>query len=181
MNTSTDVVFKDQSANNLVYCLYKGLIDVTDLTIITEKTVQVSGITIRLGIIGASHFMQITDSNTLSLTEVFACKQPSCEKQKPYLQFPLQDCLQKQFLQMKNPMMRYETYIDTLDWDVGLEKLIADRSCDWLIKLVYDFPGYEHATTALFLSEEDVGLTLITYHCYPNEKIIVKTKTTLQK
>lgn len=181
MNKSTHVVFQDQSANDLLYCLYKGLINVTDLMIITEKTVKINEFTIRLGIIGASHFMQVTDSNALSLTEVFACKQPSGNQQKPYFQLPLQDCLQKQFLQMKNQIIRYETYIDTLNWDVGLEKLTADRSCDWLVKLVYDFPGIENATTALFLKENDAGVTLITYHCYPNEKTIVKTKTTIEK
>lgn len=182
MEKTNQIKFQDQSANELIYCLYNGLIAVKDLMILTEKSYNNEQYNIRIGIIGASHFMQLyNSSNTIVVTEVFACKQPnSPNTQKPYFCFPLKECLKKQSILLKNDILLYETKIYSQNWEKGQDSLKKSQSKANILQLAYDFPGYEDACTALFLQKKNNDTVLVTYHCYPNEQKIIKTKTTIK-
>lgn len=180
MNNPQNIEFQDQFASTLLYCLYNGLIDVSDLTILTEKTYVCHEHTIRIGIIGASHFLQLSNNtHSVNVTEVFACKQPTT-KSEPYFYLPLSHCLKKREILFRDHGLQYKTKIYDYDWEYGFKDLNLNKEKQHLDYLEYNFPGYKDACTVLFLDKNSQEIKLSTFHCYPNEKRVIKTETIIK-
>ena len=70
--------YVDQSADDLVLCVYDGIPVLTEgVHVFREQEAEIAeGITVRLGIIGASHFLSCIVNDAFSMTEMLACSKP---------------------------------------------------------------------------------------------------------
>jgi hypothetical protein len=184
------IPYVDQSASGLRFYLVAGAVDVEPFTVIATRQLQWNHHKIEMGILGASHFLRIECGDSDVLSEVFACAEVDLErsfiKSAPFSDLPAQ-------VQVPFEGMRYRFSPRLVCWEDGaaelceLRKQIAESSVErrtWGLEHQFpSLPGDDETKPPLTLLWAKVGgqFTLKTAHCYPNEKQIVFTTTTLSK
>jgi len=194
-----DASFADQSTRALNLCAFSGAPDLSELTssrlitIYAEKTVEVfPGVTVRLGIIGESHFWSLR-SGDFEFMEILACVE------LPPLSVPsIRIASVTEFFAKKGNLLaasfppleysfRSHVVSGAEEAAAGLANFLrgeqemkqepADEPAD--ITLRHTFPGGEKPgaflpQTALWFSVPERGMyVLTTAHAYPNENAVV--------
>jgi hypothetical protein len=182
--------YVDQSARDLRFYLVSGEVDVAALTILRDCEFSFCGRSVRIGILGASHFVCLKDGNEEPLYEVFACAELTLSGS--YLHGgPLGKLRPDVRVQIGGIDYSFEQRLvfwpEASDELHSLTELVEDAPNEGhSYGLIYEFPAigmvlYKprtlvHADIASTLPET---LVVKTAHCYPNEGTVVFTKTTL--
>lgn len=182
--------YVDQSASGLRYFLAASSLDVTPFEVIKTASFNWEHRTIEMGILGASHYLQIDWGDNRVLTELFACANPAIDvafiKSAPFTDLPVQH-----LVSFADKQYRFTPRL--VSWEDGraeleaLERSIAQAdnvNRAWGLKHQFpSLPEDDHTKPPLTLAYARVGaeLNLKTAHCYPNEEQIVFTTTSLSK
>ncbi|MBI3020003.1 MAG: DUF2617 family protein [Parcubacteria group bacterium] len=193
--------YVDQSANDLVLCIYDGTPVLTeDVRVFREQEAEIAeGITVRLGIIGASHLFSCSVESSFSMTEMLACSKPLAFNGF-LLHAPLAMLARgRKRIPLAVPFpggeYSFRGYIQnasegTLARVAQLKNRMKEgASKDGSIVLSYDFSDFdggntEHAfppETLVYFSWVPGGpAQLYTVHTYPNEGKLAFTKSVLR-
>jgi hypothetical protein len=181
--------YVDQSASGLIFYLTQGDVDVHALTVLASTEVSWDSYTVEAGILGASHYLRIRKECDVSLVEVFACAELNL-KTPLIVSGPL-GTLETKVNSRIGPLI-YSFEPRRMTWEKGrneltqLTKAVEDAKVSpCRFGLSFEFPctvrdGKKAVTLVLgdFISSQFI---LRTAHCYPNENVIVFTRTTLEK
>ena len=178
--------YADQSAHDLRFYLVSGVVDVASLTVLTTAGFKWKQRDIRIGILGASHFLSVTEPDGSSLYEVFACAEIKIEypliKSGPLgrLQSTVESHVGGLLYTFKPRLVTSGAgAVELQELTALVRGALSGRDC---YGLVFLFPQSARETlppVTLVLAEVGEGLRLRTAHCYPNEQIIVFTETTI--
>jgi len=160
----------DQSSKNLKFILTKK--DITKkLTIIKESKTRITEkYFIEMAIIGESHFYILKNKEEIELIEIFAC-------------VPFDGDLYNKKIEDKETNIKYETK------NIKYKSKINIIENDYLNKieniedivLSFEFPMNKSdlfpPKTIISMKKNENKVIIKTLHCYPNEKIIVETKS----
>jgi hypothetical protein len=181
--------YEDQSADQLRLTLCTGLMDLKQFLILQQGQIQTPFGTLKVGIIGASHFWHFDFGGENSLYEVFACT-PVKAAQKRVSMGPLKEVAGNLDL----------TFFGNLSYHFNLEKRPLQPALAEILKietkppatgsgllLSHTFPAQENSETlppkTLILVQgiSARSCQIKTFHGYPNNQQVVITKTTLTK
>jgi hypothetical protein len=188
----TELVYLDQSADALQLNLVQGAVDKDSLTVLCTGWLGAYDERIEAGILGASHYLEVSVDGQVVLTEVFACV-AGVQSEAPLLfRGDLQDASS---IRKHVPTMQYDFRARKLNWKR------AEREFDRLVNnarnahqrhrlgLVYAFPEQEGISypfpplTAVYccLDQKTLAVNVQTIHAYPNEDALVFTETILNR
>jgi len=174
------IIYQEQSVEELEYNLVSGANIDLDLTILDKQEINFKGGKLNLVIIGSSHYARVNLSNTKNFTEILACINLEEEvnsinntkllnKDEFRLEYNLEDnsCYQFNLQTLLLNQKQYQKFN---------EGLVSNRSnC-----LHHIFPSnFGLAITAIEYEVMDDRIKWLTYHSYPNQFKIVKTKSIL--
>jgi hypothetical protein len=184
-----DLVYQDQSADELRLTLCMGSLDQNQFTILQSGTLQTSFGTINAGIIGASHFLHFDFGCGDNLYEIFAC----IDVESPGKLFnygPFLDDI-GQVDRIFFNKISYSFNLQRSTMAVGraeMERIEADiYAKNQGLGLVYTFPQTETsklitAKTIVLVQEVSQNQWHIkTVHAYPNDQQLVFTNTTIME
>ncbi|MBR8744321.1 DUF2617 family protein [Nocardiopsis sp. MG754419] len=166
MRASISAPFIDTNADDLVWTLEHPLVDP-----LATRTVQVSGVTVELRVLGASHQV-VLGAGTGALVETVACL-PGVPGGLPgNAEHPLPGVGDYRFDSVVESLSR----TDLARRVEGIQQETSDSPGG----LIVAFPGDPLAVTALHLtSGSGVSLFWRTWHAYPQSGELVTTTTTL--
>ncbi len=185
--TATTIKYADQSARALQFYLLAGPVDVNALTVLRELHRDWNGNRVRIGILGASHFISLTTKSGRVFNEVFACAKLDVE---PSVRSGPLGSLQANVV-TKLDGLRYTFTPRLTSWGEGHAELqkLADRVVGVCqageVGTTFAFPGVEGdariPSTLIHASFKRSEFSVWTAHSYPSEEEIVFTKTTIQE
>ncbi len=169
----------DQSAKDLRFTLALEAVDERQFTLLRRQNFITPWISVTMGVIGESHFL-IFRAGNITLSEVFACMEVRTNITPITYGKP-------RAVEIKIADLGYRFVPRITPWEEGLEALNelhyhALQGCDR--GLHCEFPATEDGrvpTTVLVASVKDDVLTVRTAHAYPNEDLIVFTRTMVER
>lgn len=178
--------YVDQSAHDLRFYIVNGVVDVAALSVLAIASFEWKQRSIRIGILGASHFLSVTERDGSSLYEVFACADLKIEL--PLVKSGPLGKLQSK-VEARTSGLIYTFKPRLVTSEAGSAELARLTS---RVKRASEMRG-QHGLKFLFpqnsptslppitLVYAEVGemLRLQTAHCYPNEQTVVFTETTI--
>lgn len=184
----THLVYQDQRAEDLRLTLAEGSVDKEQLNIICSGKVELPHATLEGGIIGGSHYLELSVGGTEIFTEVFACTEVVAEHQ----------CFRGSLSEIGSITKRFGDLVyrfraRKLTWNQGrvefedLEKAIASSTFDYQLGLVFVFPrstgdGFSPVTMVYAkLDPQRLNIKVKTLHAYPNESTLVFTETVINR
>ena len=185
------LVYADQSASILRLNLVQGSVDKSNFNILCTRELKSGLEGLRLGIIGASHYFELVDSQgEVVLTEVFACVDLDNPRR-----VVIADNIQKNYsAQYVFPGFDYRIDLELKNWEEGMWIFHALRDSIEIetpksVGLSFEFPGSEKSANPDFLpltlvkaiAADDFGFKIETIHAYPNEDMLVYTSTSLRR
>jgi hypothetical protein len=169
------IKYEDTSHKTLGLGLASGNIDVSNLSVISTKTVG----NIEFGILGASHYVKIHNGPD-TLNEIFACRKLNGDVRY----YSIND-LNNQSINTQNRYFNYEFKVEVIDDKKFIDALIkefedadANNYGDSLMEL---FPTKGEvpfkACTYINVKESEHFTRVQTIHTYPEENTIVYTES----
>ncbi len=188
------LIYQDQSADDLQLCLVQGGIQKEKLSILCTDSIISGGAYLEIGIIGASHFWQLTDPfGTYCLAEVFSCVQDYSFAGKNKTIILTLDDAKNISRTFDHISYRFHSEKKTMQSGKGKMYALIDKIQSGVLSnkaeeagLMYTFPqiveGDIPPTTVVCAMFDPCGkrITVETIHAYPNEDTIVFTKTMLE-
>ena len=196
--------YVDQSSRGLNFCVYDGIPDLTGrVRFFREQRAELpGGVSIHLGIIGASHIFSIArdaGSGSFQMTEVLACTEPLVSDEL-MLNVPLVEVVREKKNnqpEMSSSAFEYSFWgsiedanKETLARVAQLKsRMRAGAGSGNSIALGYDFSGHGDGSIACpFPPETLVYFSLVkngpvllsTVHTYPNEGKLVFTRSSIR-
>jgi hypothetical protein len=176
--------FEDQSVNDLILNIVNGETDINSLTVLTRETLENDETTVTYGIIGASHYVVVTDKETGNvITEVFACVDlESAPDIKSY------KAVDNKFLSHEVNMFKHEFIFSVLQSDSDLfnerfNQEIENGQSD--TGSIFSFPKRENdlfdATTTINITLDEDRVIVESMHGYPNEEKLALTMSVITK
>lgn len=168
----------DQSAKDLRFTLALEAVDERQFTVLRRQNLITPWISVSMGVIGESHFL-IFRAGDITISEIFACMEVKTNSTPIISGRP-------EAIETKVADLGYRFVPRITPWQEGLEALNElhhhvlqgrDRG------LHCEFPATEDGrvpTTALVAKMKGDTLTVRTAHAYPNEELIVFTRTTVE-
>jgi len=183
-----DILYQDQSANNLRLSLIRGPINSAQHFDVLDTGSMEFGIGyIKADIIGASHVINFKIRG-FEFSEIFACVEPKIGGRR-LVYGPLKDFSADHISYgFKKEHVKYSFSARISDWDEGEETLnncekyaIACGNRTGRIGLVREFPSKDanHAPKTIVTVWHNERIQVETVHSYPNERRIVFTKTSI--
>lgn len=178
-------LFEDISYKVLQLTVTSGQANLSKLNIFKETKTYIStlGLTIHAGIIGTSHFVQLTQDNGQCFTELFACETLEGEQPEPLCYLPIEAL--NDSVQLESQPFLYEFDCKRQDYD----KTALDIT-NWanyenqnqpLIFLDFDFnttqQGVPPSRTILVVHQKENGIAIQTVHEYQEENAIIVSKS----
>lgn len=181
----SNVVYKKQSVTGLEYKLLLSPDLNIKFNILKNRVIDWQGVTLDFSIIGSSHFVKVDTADENKLIELIACIESKdtadgvVVQQDRLANFP--DYI---FARRFNGSYQYsfssQSIEDSVRDDQEFRKKYIDNSCD--IYLEYIFPSIEDlAVTSIEVTRGDRQLSWVTYHSYPEEKMIIRTQSRLER
>jgi len=176
----------EQSAGSIRLCVVKGSFDYAQLTILSEENITWNNILVRIGVLGESHFIQFTTGIEV-LNEVCACiSVVTLEESEVFVNDFLPNVNEKSLT------THFSDFVYTFDfgyhtWEKGIKLLgkltERDREEKNVFEITHTFPANNkkcaEPVTQIFVIQKEI-LQISTFHTYPNEQIIVSTKSILK-
>jgi len=186
------LVYTDQSADELRLNLVRGAVDKEKLTVLCTGVIDLpfkSGGQLEVGIIGASHYVELKNSvDNVLLTELFACVK--CVELNPQERMLTAFLHEVGAVKKRVNGLEYEFESHKTMWKQSsqdfctLSNAVASRLANHQLGLVYAFPKAKNdkfpPTTLVYaelLNQKAIGIKTI--HAYPNEETLVFTSTTI--
>lgn len=175
-----NLIFQDQSANDLRLSLVDGLFNKEQLLILCADKLNLSWIVIEAHIIGASHCVSLQIGNFV-FNEVFACTDVKTNN-KMYFQGLLKNIKKGVEFDFKEMSYNFSLKIGNFNTDgelASLENKVLNKNKSE-IGLVYEFPqdDFSHIPkTIVFGIFVKNVFKLKTAHTYPNENKIIYTES----
>ena len=173
------MIFKDQSVNELTLNLIPYDRDISDLMVLVLNTVSNKTYHVEYGIIGASHFVKVSNNSTHEIMmEVFACVELAGTD------INSTNIMEAQSKSATINSFKYEfhsTIIDETDvqfqsyFDHELAKSSTENGLSYIFPRRDDDSFTPLTTISLVLKDDMIHIS--TMHAYPNEGKITITKT----
>lgn len=176
-------VFVDQHPEALELTVGQGNLDSSQFHVVMDGFQLITGIQIRMAVIGASHFV-VFDAGSFVWHEVFACTQVAGE---PSL--PLNELITAP-VERQLTGYRYEFVTRCVNWQDAeppeLTNLINGAMRPQGIGLHVEFPAGDlpavpKTVVVGYASEDQQGAVIETAHSYPNVKWVVFSRSTLMR
>ena len=185
-----ELIYEDQSANELRLNLVQGAVDKKLLTVLCTGNIDLAYGSVDVGIIGASHYFSfVNPSGETIFTEVFACTDLDRVKNRVFFgDLHHANTLQQTF----DCDLDYKFNAEQLNWATGESKfrnLIGKVQSDlnqYQIGLQFVFPKTDGdvfpPVTVVYATADPrhLAVAVETLHAYPNEDSLVFTKTIIQ-
>ena len=179
------VVYKKQSVTGLEYKLILSPESNFNFNILKNRLIDWQGVTLDFSIIGSSHFVKINTGNRNKLIELIACTEPGDTDLRTIVQQgKLADSTDYRYSRRFNSFYKYsftsKSIEDCLRDSEEFRRKYLDNTAE--IYLEYVFPSVENlAVTSIEITGGNDELSWVTYHSYPEEKMIIKTRSTLER
>jgi len=173
--------YVEQRSTDLLFYLMEGPLPRGSVQVMAETTLRLEGGSIRLGIIGSSHFLEIETSDGTTVTELLSCPRPSLEPLAGRAR-ALEAAKAPLGFSRGRLSYRFSSHIESLDPErfrreaAALEEPAQRR-------LRYLFPGADGARGAVTCIEWEVQghrAVVSTHHTFPGESRIVHTRSVIQ-
>lgn len=173
--------FQDQSANDLVLNLIPFDRDISDLMVLVDKIISDEKYTVKYGIIGASHFVKVTNKQTnTTMIEVFACVSLD---DKNVDAISVNDATNQQ-LKVNGFNHVFSKLTITSDDPEFLFRFNDEMNKSNVDGLQYIFPKRDDdefdPLTTIAVTLNNGGVFISTMHAYPNEKVITITNSNIR-
>jgi hypothetical protein len=175
------VEFQDQSSSELVLNIIPFNKDISELTVLSTDSIQNDLFDVEYGIIGASHFVKVTNKNTNeTFMEVFACITLEYENIISINASKINDFMRTG---LNGFVYNFSSEIVTSDDDNFQDKFNNEIEKSKR-GLSYIFPKrdedtFDPLTTITVILEGD-AVNISTMHAYPNEKTITLTNSKIK-
>lgn len=181
----SNVIYKKQLVTGLKYKLLLSPDLNIRFKILKSRVIDWQGVTLDFSIIGSSHFVKINTANKNKLIELIACTESGntaagmVVQQDRLVNFP-----NYRFAIRFNSFYQYsfssQSIEDSVRDDQEFRRKYIDNSCD--IYFEYIFPSIEDlAVTSIEIKRGNKQLSWVTYHSYPDEKMIIRTQSILER
>lgn len=180
----SNLAYKKQSVTELDYKLLLSYDLNYGFNILKNSVIEWQGISLEFSIIGSSHFVKINATEEDELIELIACigvndiTAENIIKQKK-----LVDNHQYKYSKKITPAYMYRFYSEAIeDYLVDHQEFkdkYMDTGCDRYLEYVFPSPG-GLAITSIEIYQKIDKLIWVTYHSYPDEKKIIKTRSVIE-
>ncbi len=173
------LVYAKQQSADLTYYLFEGSVPRNSVRVLAERTLDLPDGTIRLAIIGSSHFLEI-ETRDVTVCEMLACPRPGLETITGYVET------------MRTGKGSHRVRLGNLGYQFNLsssrrssDRFLADTTELGLPKpnrLRFSFPAGDEAGSGLTCLEWQTDgnrATVATYHTFPSELAIVRTRSVI--
>jgi hypothetical protein len=169
------IKYEDTSHKTLGLGLASGDVDVSNLSIISKKTVG----NVEFGVLGASHYVKVKNGPQ-TLNEIFACRKIDGE-----VRYYSLDQLGHQSVSTQNSYFTYDFKVELIDDKDFIDALIKEfkeaESNNYGDSLMELFPTKEEgafeACTYMNVKDCEEFIRAQTLHAYPEENIVVYTES----
>jgi len=179
MTGTLPLAYVEQHAADLTFALFDAPAPRESITVLSERTLRLLGAEMTLAIIGSSHFLEIKAGRTV-LCEMVACPHPGLYHLPRVVELAGQGPCQHR-LRRGTVSYRFGLRRRRLTSDEFLRESV-DLSAPGPNRLQYLFPASGRAGSAVTCLEwrlEDRRATVATYHTFPNELMIVQTRSVI--
>ncbi len=184
---TTKVSYADQSARDLQFYLLAKSVDVEALTVLRQAEMDWRSHKVRLGVLGASHFMTLTTKSGEVLNEIFACAK--LDVSPSVRSGPLGSLRTSVVTNVGG--LNYSFTPRLVSWRQGafeldqIKRRVEGELSSHEVGLSFAFPAAEGDVriphTLILAVFKRIEFSVWTAHSYPSEEEIVFTKTTIKE
>lgn len=180
--------YLDQTTDDIRLFLVEGDFNKDQFKILKEDHFSWKNLVVNFGILGESHFINLTNEKNESFTEICACTDAVFNSEKSTLH--VSDFVNKignlpVLLQWDGFAYAFDSKcIEYARGERGLLDLRSVRSKDDVMSLEYKFPAkwffQKKPVTEVYIKKTNDSLFIRTAHTYPNDKLAVFTNSALR-
>ncbi|MTI61733.1 MAG: DUF2617 family protein [Firmicutes bacterium] len=179
------VRYKKLSVLGLEYKLFLSPDLNCKFNVLKNRVINWQGIILDFSIIGLSHFVKIDTGAKNKLIELLACVDSKDIADEVLVQQKnLIACCNYRYNNRFNSFYKYSFITETIDdclrnaWEFGDK--YTDKGCGFYLEYVFPSPdGF--AVTSIGITGKEDKFCWITYHSYPADKKIIKTRSIIEK
>ena len=177
--------YTDQSSGAIRLYLTKGDLTLDQFTVLTTKTFKWGEIAVSFGILGESHYVQIAKGDKI-FSEICACTDATMPEHVQVFESNFLANLPTEGVRTLFDDYTYDFSFEFKNWEEGsaeLKILRARQKNSMTEYLSYIFPKHEtdseEPVTEIYIIQEGSGLKMLSVHTYPNEGMMVFTRSSL--
>jgi hypothetical protein len=178
--------YTDQSSGAIRLYLTKGNFNLDQFTILATKSLAWGAVSVSFGILGESHFVQLTKGGKI-FSEICACTDAVIPEAVQVFESNFLANLPTEGVRTLFDKYTYNFSFEFKNWEEGSERLknlCALQKKPGATYLTHTFPklesDIEEPVTEVYMTEEDATLKIFSVHTYPNELVMVFTESELK-
>ncbi len=180
----SNLIYKKQSFTELEYKLFLASDKDYGFNVLKNKMIEWQDVKLEFSIIGSSHFVKINTCNNNRLIELITCIQSEDINAKNIIEEEkLAKSNQYKCNYKISPDYLYSFYTELIKDRVEDHREFKNKYIDSVsdIYLEYIFPSSEGlAITSIEIYQNIGRLHWVTYHSYPEEKMMIKTQSIIE-
>ncbi|MFW6287146.1 MAG: DUF2617 family protein [bacterium] len=181
----SSLIYKEQSVAELQYKLLGSSQVISELNILNNKYLDWQGININFSIIGSSHFVQLsrkTKEARINLIELLACVESKVEEKSVIEQKKVADYVNYKYIYEISNRFIYSFCSKLIKDHVDSYQGFREKYIKSSNYLDYIFPSNNGlAITSIEILQDTDRLSWVTYHSYPEEHMIIKTDSFIER